>query len=488
MATRTLRHRVNPRIIVVGLGPGDPGLITSSTMDRIKSVSRRWVRTSRHPSAHLVPGAASFDDLYETLPTFDDVYDAIVTTLVADAHEFGEVLYAVPGSPLVLERTVPLLRTVPGIDLVIEPAVSFLDEVWRVLNIDPVESAVRLVDGHRFARDAAGHDGALLVAHTHANWVLSDIKLAVDEPDNDLPVTLLWHLGLPDERVVTSTWGAMDREIEADHLTTLWIPSMTVPVAAEMSRLHELARQLRRECPWDIEQTHASLVRYLLEETYEVVDALDRLDPEDPATDDHLVEELGDLLYQVEFHCAIAEQEGRFTLADVARRVHDKLVARHPHVFGSGDAASPSEVEATWEAIKALEKGRTGIFEGVVDAAPSLSLATKVQQRAARIGFDWADAAGPLDKVSEELTEVRAAMGDPEAVKNEVGDLLFAVVNVARHLGIDPESSLRSAVLTFRDRVEKVGDLAAARGRDTSSLSPQELDELWDMVKRGSGH
>lgn len=479
---------MSPRVVVVGLGPGDPGLVTDATRRRIDATPRRWLRTTRHPSARLVPDAGSFDDLYDSLPTFDEVYAAIVERLVAEAGEHGEVLYAVPGSPLVLERTVALLRGAEGVEVVVEPAISFLDEVWRALGIDPVEAGVRLVDGHRFAVDAAGVGGPLLVAHTHANWVLSDVKLSVDEPDDDLPVTLLWHLGLPEERIVPATWGTMDRVVEADHLTTLWVPAMTVPVATEMARLHGLAHRLRRECPWDIEQTHASLVRYLLEETYEVVDALDRLDPDDPATDDHLVEELGDLLYQVEFHCAIAEQEGRFTLADVARTVHDKLVARHPHVFGDGAAATASEVERSWETIKAAEKGRTGVFEGVVDAAPSLSLAAKVQQRAARVGFDWPDASGPLDKVAEELTEVRGAAGDPEAVGAEVGDLLFAVVNVARHMGVDPESSLRSAVLRFRERVEKVGELAAARGRETSSLSPGELDELWNMVKQGSGH
>ena len=488
MGARPLLHRVNPRIIVVGLGPGDPGLVTASTLARIEAVPRRWLRTARHPSSHLVPDAASFDVLYDALSTFDEVYSAIVGRLVAEAGEHGEVLYAVPGSPLVLERTVTLLREAEGVDLVVEPAVSFLDEVWRAIGVDPIEAGVRLIDGHRFAADAAGHGGALLVAHAHANWVLSDIKLSVDDPDDDLPVTLLWHLGLPEERIVGATWGTMDRVLEADHLTSLFIPSMTVPVAADMARLHELARTLRRECPWDIEQTHASLVRYLLEETYEVIDALDRLDPADPATDVHLIEELGDLLYQVEFHCAIAEQEGRFSLSDVARAVHDKLVARHPHVFADGGAATASEVESTWETIKAAEKGRTGVFEGVVDAAPSLSLAAKVQQRAARAGFDWPDAAGPLDKVAEELGEVRAAGGDPEAVRAEVGDLLFAVVNVARHMGVDPESSLRSAVLRFRERVEKVGELAAARGSETASLSPAELDELWNMVKRGSGH
>ena len=142
-------------------------------------------------------------------------------------------------------------------------------------------------------------------------------------------------LGTPDEQIVTTTWAELDRSVEADHLTSLWIPHLAAPVGAEYVRFHQLARTLREQCPWDIEQTHQSLVPYLLEETYEVVDAMQALDPDDPTTDDHLIEELGDLLYQIEFHATIAEQEGRFTIADVAAGVHDKLVRRHPHVFGA---------------------------------------------------------------------------------------------------------------------------------------------------------
>lgn len=329
------------------------------------------------------------------------------------------------------------------------------------------------------------------MAHTHANWVLSNIKLAIDDIDPHTPVTVLHHVGLPDQRIITTTWSEMDRTLDADHLTSLWIPALGTPVAAEMVRFHSLARTLRDQCPWDMEQTHTSLVRYLLEETYEVVDAIERLNADDPRSDDDFIEELGDLLYQVEFHAAIAEEQGRFTMADVARTVHDKLVSRHPHVFGDVEVSSSSDVENNWEALKRAEKPeRTGIFDGVVHAAPSLSFAAKVQQRAARAGFDWPNIEGPLAKIEEETTEVRDAMmsGDPEATMVEVGDLLFAVVNVARHLDVDPESALRSAVHKFRGRVDAVEALATERGLVMKDMGLEQLDELWEVVKQHPTH
>lgn len=481
-----MTQAARPVVEVVGLGPGDPGLVTTATQTLLADVPVRFLRTRQHPSARLAGDCPSFDDLYETLPTFEEVYAEIARRVTDAAREHGHVVYAVPGSPTVLEHSVSHLRANDEIEVRIHPAVSFLDEVWRALGVDPVEIGARLIDGHRFAVSAAGWTGPMLVAHTHANWVLSDIKLSLDDPSADAEVVLLHHLGLADERIVTVPWSEMDRTLEADHLTSLWIPGLAVPVAAELARFHELARTLREQCPWDMEQTHSSLVKYLLEETYELVDAIARLDPEDPSSEEDFIEELGDVLYQVEFHAAIAEQQGRFTIADVARKVHDKLVARHPHVFAGLEVSGSGEVEANWESIKAAEKPqRTGIFDGLAASSPSLLLAHKVQQRAAKVGFDWPDVSGPLAKVAEETAEVERAgtSGDPEAIHAEVGDLLFAVVNVARKHDIDAESALRAAVAKFRARVEAVEQLAADAGRQMSEMSLAELDQLWERVK-----
>ena len=475
-----------PVVTVVGLGPGGPEYVTEHTLAEIRRATHHFVRTSRHPSASLVADAVSFDDVYEQADTFDDVYAEITERLVAAAHAHGEVLYAVPGSPLVLERTVRSLLADTRISCRVHPAMSFLDVAYARLGIDPVEARVTLVDGHEFASAAAGLTGPLLVAHTHANWVLSDIKLAVEDASGDEPVVILQRLGTADEAVVHTTWADLDRTVEADHLTCIYIPSLGAPVGAELVRFHQLARTLREQCPWDQEQTHATLVRYLLEETYELVDALQALDPDDPATDEHLLEELGDVLYQIEFHATIAEQEGRFTMADVARNVHDKLVRRHPHVFGDVTADDSETVKANWDAIKREEKGRTSVFDGVAAAQPSLSYAEAVQRKAAKVGFDWPDVHGALPKIAEEAGELLAASeaGDPAHVADELGDLLFAVVNVARHLHVEPETALRAATGKFRTRFEAVEALARARGLDLHTAGLDALDALWDEVKR----
>ncbi len=487
-----------PIVTVVGLGPGDPSLVTDQTKAAIAASSHRFLRTARHPSASLVTDASTFDEIYDTADRFSDVYETIAEALAAAAVTHGEVLYAVPGSPLILERTVELLRARNDISCSVLPAISFLDELWARLDIDPVDAGVRLIDGHRFAAEAAGERGPLLVAHVHADWVLSDIRHSIDAgPDNETQSALdssvvigLTGIGSDDERVVTTTWGEMEREISPDHLTSLYIPDLAVPVGHGYVKFHALARTLREQCPWDIEQTHTSLLPYLIEETYEVVDAINAL-TDDPQSDEHLIEELGDLLYQIEFHATIAEQQGRFTIADVTSAIHDKLVRRHPHVFGDVEASDAATVINNWENIKRDERTtnqevRASVLDGVPQSLPSLSHAATVQRKAAKVGFDWPDTSGPVDKIAEETAETieAQASGDEQEIRAEVGDLLFAVVNLARHLGVEPESALRGATDRFTARFREVERLADANGTPLKDLGLDGLDSLWNEAKR----
>ncbi len=495
-----------PRIVVVGLGPGGHDHVTVETREAIARAEHRYLRTAIHPSADLVADAVTFDHLYDTADTFDDVYTEIASSLIDAAGEHSEILYAVPGSPLVLERTVRYLRECDAIDVTVLPAMSFLDVAWARLGIDPVDAGVRLVDGHEFATAAAGERGPLLVAHTHANWVLSDIKLAVDEAAGDEPVIILHALGTADEQIVEVAWADLDRTVEADHLTSLWIPHLAAPVGAAYVRFHALTRTLREQCPWDIEQTHDSLIPHLLEETYEVVDAIHALDAADtggaqddsgadPDPDADLIEELGDLLYQIEFHATIAEQDGRFTIADVANGIHDKLVRRHPHVFGDlvGSDLDTSEVLSNWDDIKRHEKSRTSVFDGIPRSMPALAYAAKVGSKASKVGFDWPDVSGAFPKIAEETAELHEAMHEPTddatasitaaTIAGELGDLLFAIVNVARHLRVDPELALRAATDKFRVRFEGVERLARQRSIELRDAELATLDALWDEVK-----
>lgn len=430
-------------MVVCGLGPATADLVTTATAAAIARIPHRFLRTSRHPSAGVVGEAPSFDDLYETAVTFDEVYDGIVDALVTAATAHGEVLYAVPGSPLVAESTVERLRADGRVAVEVLPALSFLDLAWERLGIDPLDAGVRLVDGHRFATEAAGERGPLLVGQCDSRGVLSDVKLLVGEAEEahahahaaapPTTVVVLQRLGLPDERVTTVAWSDLDRDVEPDHLTSVYVPRLAAPVAGEVAAFAEVVLRLRQDCPWDREQDHHSLRRHLLEESYEVLEAIDHLDVEAGEGFDELEEELGDLLFQVVFHATIAAEEGRFTLADVARGINEKLVHRHPHVFGDVEASTSAEVAATWEQNKMVEKGRESVMDGIPATLPALLYALKVQKRAGSEGVDWRDLRDP-------------AGGD------DLADRLLALVDEARAADVDPESALRIAAEGIRDR------------------------------------
>lgn len=249
-----------------------------------------------------------------------------------------------------------------------------------------------------------------------------------------------------------------------------------------VDRLREIVARLRAPdgCPWDREQTHASLKGALIEECYEVLEAIDTGD------DANLREELGDLLLHSVMHAQLADERGAFTFDEVAEEVCDKLVRRHPHVFGEVEAADSAAVLHQWEAIKRSEKsGRTSAIDGVPANLPALMHAQKIQKKAARVGFDWPSANPVYAKVAEELDEVKAAVasGDATAIEDEVGDLIFAAVNLARKLGIESETALLSATQKFAGRFRKVEELARDDGTPLEGMSEEELDVLWERAK-----
>jgi tetrapyrrole methylase family protein/MazG family protein len=454
--------------------------VTTATLDALDRADDVYLRTTRHPAAGVAPYARSFDHVYDTEATLDDVYARIVDDLVEAATQAGEVVYAVPGSPVVAERTVAMLVADERIEVEVLPAMSFADLAWTRLGVDPVAVGVRVVDGHRFAAVAAGERGPLLVAQCDSRFVLSDIKLSVDDP-TPRSVTVLQRLGLPDERIFDVAWDDLDRELEPDHLTSLYVPDLRAPIAGSVAAFAQLVETLRHECPWDREQTHDSLTRHLVEETYEVLDAIEHLDVDAGEGYDALEEELGDLLFQVVFHATLAAEVGQFTLADVADGIHDKLRQRHPHVFADVEADDSRTVMQNWEQIKKVEKGRDSVMDGIPPSLPALLLALKVQKKAANAGMDFTSVEGAYEKVTEELGEVRA---DP--TDREVGDLLFAVTGVAQQLGVDPEGALRSAATRFSDRFRLVEQIAEAGEVDLLAADGDAVDQLWEEAKRRS--
>ena len=258
-------------------------------------------------------------------------------------------------------------------------------------------------------------------------------------------------------------------------------------LAQEMERLAAIMARLRAEggCPWDREQTHKTLKPYLIEEAYEVLEAIDA------SAVDKLQEELGDVLLQVVFHAQVAAEAGEFDLAAVAKTIADKLVRRHPHVFGEISVDGVAGVLANWERIKGHEYGkeRTSVLAGVPAALPALMRAEKIQAKAARVGFDWPDVSGALVKVDEEMAEFREVLAEtnarPERLREEFGDLLFALVNVARYLEIDAEDALRQTVDKFCRRFRYIEEKAQGQGRELTMMTLAEMDAIWEESKAG---
>jgi ATP diphosphatase len=256
----------------------------------------------------------------------------------------------------------------------------------------------------------------------------------------------------------------------------------------DIATLIEIMARLRTPpdgCPWDIEQTFETIAPYTIEEAFEVADAIARLD-----LDVGLPDELGDLLLQVVFHARMAQEQNRFDFGDVVRGITEKLIRRHPHVFGEAGRHTPDQVKALWHEIKAKERAargktdKSGTLDDVPVALPSLMRAQKLQERAAKVGFDWANARDVLDKIAEEIDEIDPVLDDPKAAAEEIGDLLFAAVNLARHARVDAESALRAANIKFERRFRSIENALARQDRTPSDATLDEMEELWNEAKR----
>ena len=469
-------------IFVVGVGPSDLDRVSDAVLDLLMDPGSTVVaRTREHPALAQLGERRRVvfcDDLYDGGDSFEEVYAAIVSR-VLHASASGDVVYAVPGSPLIGEFAVrDLLASNAQVALV--PGESFVDAVLAEVGYDPLDRGLQLLDGHHLP-DPLVLDKPTVIGHLDRPEILADVAAAVAHvTPEETTVKVVSELG---------SAGAQVSEVGADRVD----PSLaglrtSLFVDAEPGGLIGVVRTMRRlraECPWDQEQTHATLVKNLVEECFELIDAIERL--EEGAGPDwvgyaRVEDELGDVLLQVLFHEAIAREQGVFDIDGVAEGLREKLVRRHPHVFADVQVASAAEVKQNWDRIKEGESGggAESAMDGVPEGMPSLHRASKVQNRAAKVGFDWDEASQVLEKVREELTELEkaiAGVGDPIA---ELGDVLFSLVNLARHMDEDAELALRGATRRFEERfrrMEQEGPLAG--------LSLDDLNRRWERAKRG---
>jgi tetrapyrrole methylase family protein/MazG family protein len=475
-------------ITVVGLGPAGADHLLPAARRALDDADVRFVRTARHPAVAELEaeglGFTSFDDVYDAAPDLESAYRTMVDRVLAAAAAGGErVVYAVPGNPAVAERTVELLRAAEEVEVV--AGLSFADLAWARVGVDPMTAGARVVDAR--AIDDADFVGPMLIAQCDQPLLLSDVKLALLEHlDPAAPVTVLQRLGLPDERVEVRPLVELDRGLQPDHLTSLYVDAgdeATRTAATEVARLVQLTRRLRAPggCPWDAEQTHRSLTRYLVEEAYEAVEVIEQLP--DASAYRALADELGDVLYQVAFHAVIAEETGEFTIADVARGIHDKLVRRHPHVFGDVVADQPADVVRNWEQIKKDEKGHDSIMEGITESLPSLLYTNKLFSKAASVGLAPGTHDEALDRIAIAARDLHTAAdndadADPRA-EVALAQLLAAAVVLARATGLDAESALRGWAARYRAHFEAMERLASERDLDLPSLDPGAVAALW---------
>ncbi|MFC4410248.1 nucleoside triphosphate pyrophosphohydrolase [Chungangia koreensis] len=477
---------------VIGLGAGDLNQLPLGVYRTLKNAKQLYVRTAEHPVLQELQTEGldykSFDELYEKHDDFEPVYREITEELIRLSGE-GPVMYAVPGHPLVAEQTVQFLVEAEKkgrVSLKIEGGQSFLDPIFAALRIDPIEG-FQLLDGTSFKRDDVRMDQHVLIAQVYDAFSASEVKLTLMEKyADDYLVKIVTAAGSANEKILEVPLYELDRSMDIDNLTTVYVP----PVQQQEERLkewttfREIIAKLRSPegCPWDREQTHESLKKYLIEEAYEVLQAIDDED------DDAIIEELGDILLQVFLHAQIGEDHGYFSVEDILESISSKMIRRHPHVFGDVSVENSGEVVKNWQAIKAEEKGNNSekpLLKGQFRADSSLLTSFNYQKTAAKVGFDWPDVNGAWEKFEEEWQEFKdeTENGTKKEQTDELGDVFFTLVNLARFFKISPEEAMAGANRKFFNRFSYVEQKVLEGRGDFADYTLEELDTFWNEAK-----
>ncbi len=474
---------------ILGLGSGAPEDLSLGALQCLKQSKNVILRTAVHP---IVPFLAkeevsfiSCDDIYEEKSDFEAVYQAITERVFA-ATASEDVVYAVPGHPMFGETTVKAVIAAcesRGIPYRVIPGISFVDRVAAALKIDVVDG-LSIIDAYTIKSNLPDPRKACFITQIHNRHIASEVKLALGKLySDDLIVIYVIGAGTEDEQIIRLPLYEIDRVDAVNHLTTLYIPADPENKRI-FSALTDVMSTLLgpRGCPWDKAQTSKSLRRYLLEETYEAIDAIDRGDAQ------NLAEELGDILFEVVFQSALAEKEDQFDIGDVLAGITSKMISRHPHVFGDLKADTPDAVSEAWDIIKQKEKHTQSVNEemhAIPKSFTALMTADKLQSKAGRVGFDWDDPKPALEKVREETDEADQALasGDQAAIADELGDVLFATVNVIRLCGLSPELVLKAGNEKFLRRFDLMAETVTKEGKTLENLSLDEMEAIWEKVK-----
>ncbi len=480
------------QITIIGLGAGELDQMPLGIYKLLKKTDLLYARTIEHPVLKELVAEGlkveSFDAVYESHDQFEAVYEEIADSLIRKAMN-EDVIYSVPGHPLIAERTVQILLSEgekKGIKIHIKGGQSFLDAMFTSIKVDPVEG-FQFLDGTDFSLRDVNITQHMIISQVYDAFVASEVKLTLMEkyPD-DHEVYIVTGAGMSSESVERMPLYELDRAMQLSNLTSVYVPPIhkSERQYKEFWKLREIIDKLRSPegCPWDREQTHESLKKYLIEEAYELIDAINEGDI------DHMIEELGDVLLQVMLHARIGEDEGYFSIDDVIQTLSEKMVRRHPHVFGDEKAESASDVEKTWQKVKKEEKRNES--ENILNVSthlPNLMQAFDIQKQVSKVGFDWSEVSPAWEKVLEELDEFKAEWNknetDIRAMEAEFGDLLFACVNVARLLKINPEEALHQTNQKFKKRFVFVTECVRESGKAWSNFTLEELDEFWKKAK-----
>ena len=475
-------------ITLLGLGPGDPALLTRGAWDWLGAIDKLWLRTKHHPTVAHLPGhldLESFDHLYEGAESFETVYAAIVEEILA-LGQSSCVTYAVPGHPFVAEATCPEIvkrAEAAGIPLQVIDGISFLEPTFRAVGLDPFPNLVLMDAIEVMQRETPGFppSSPALIAQIYDRDVAAEVKLTLMSayPDEH-PVKLVHAAGTAEELVEELQLHEVDKSRYLGLLSSLFVAPLSPQASFES--FQEVIARLRAPdgCPWDREQTHLSLRPFLLEEAYEALDALDRGDMDD------LAEELGDLLLQIVLHAQVATEAGDFNIHHVIEGIANKLIRRHPHVFSEVNVAGVEGVIHNWEQIKAEERHnngipeKSGLLDGVPTALPALSQAEQIIERVGRVGFPHLAATAEPGAIREMLDDFETKK--PEDKMKALGELLLGVTVLAHQDGVDAESALRETLTHFRNRFGIMEAQVLDNGRTLMNLSEEEHKHLWEAT------